>query len=150
MVRTTAMTRCALESPDLGQPFKYLERSHITRRKFLKDIWSKKITPKVGENSKISRFSSGSEKQDFVFGVLRLSFKFTILNVLIWCVIDSPDLEQPFKYFERAHISHRKILRAIWRKNVLQKLMKTQESRESHLDLCFHQFLTNALVSDLL
>ena len=30
------MIRCALESPDLGQPFKYLGRYHITHRNFFR------------------------------------------------------------------------------------------------------------------
>ena len=30
------MIRCALESPDLGQPFKYLGRYHITHKKIFR------------------------------------------------------------------------------------------------------------------
>ena len=34
---------CALDNPDLGQPFKYLERHHITREKGFKATWSWKM-----------------------------------------------------------------------------------------------------------
>ena len=40
------MIRCALESPDLGQAFKYLERYHITHRKFSRATWSRKVCKK--------------------------------------------------------------------------------------------------------
>ena len=41
------MIRCALESPDLGQAFKYLERYHITHRKFSRATWSRKVCKKL-------------------------------------------------------------------------------------------------------
>ena len=60
------MIRRALESPYLGQPFKYLERHHITHSKIL-ETPKVKSAPKTDENTEISRVSVGSEKQDLVF-----------------------------------------------------------------------------------
>ena len=67
MVSRTVMIRCALESPYLGQPIKYLERHHITHKKFLEPPEVKKCAPKTDENTEISGVSVGSEKQDFDF-----------------------------------------------------------------------------------
>ena len=36
LVSRTVMIRCALESPHLGQSFKYLGHYHITHRKFFR------------------------------------------------------------------------------------------------------------------
>ena len=41
------MIRCALESPDLGQTFTYIERYHITHRKFSRATWSRKVCQKL-------------------------------------------------------------------------------------------------------
>ena len=51
MVCPTVMIRCALERPYLGQPFKYLERHHITRRKNFRATWSQKVRPELMKKS---------------------------------------------------------------------------------------------------
>ena len=42
MVSRTVMIRCALDSPDLGQPFRYPEHYLSMCRKFFRDTWSQK------------------------------------------------------------------------------------------------------------
>ena len=66
MVCHTVMIRCALESPYLGKPFKYLERHHTTHRDIFRANWSQKVRPKLIKTQKF-RVSVGSEKQAFVF-----------------------------------------------------------------------------------
>ena len=45
------MIWCALDSPGLGQSFKYLERYHITHRKNFRATWSQKVRPELMKNS---------------------------------------------------------------------------------------------------
>ena len=49
------MIRCALESPDLGQAFKYLGRYYITHEKFSRATWSRKVSQKL---MKVRNFES--------------------------------------------------------------------------------------------
>ena len=91
------------------------------------------------------------EKQDFSFfslaRFLRLISPSTLRNFINWCVLDSPDLGQPFKYLECYHITLRNFFRSIWSQKVRQKLMKTQIQLRLSKFVCFHQFLTNFLTS---
>ena len=52
MVSRTVMIRCALESPYLGQLFKYLEPYHIIHRKFFRATWSWKMPQKLTKTQK--------------------------------------------------------------------------------------------------
>ena len=113
MVCRTVMIRCALESPYLGQPFKYLERYHITHRKIFRATWSQKVRQKQMKTQKFWESQLALKNKILSFArFLRISSTSTLPNVLIWCALDSPALEQLFKYFERQHITHRKIFRA--------------------------------------
>ena len=44
-LRRTTMIRCALDSPDLGQPFRYPEHDISMYRKNFRDTWSQKSPP---------------------------------------------------------------------------------------------------------
>ena len=99
------MIRCALESPYLGQPFKYLERHYITHRKIFRATWSQKVRQKLMKTQKFreSQLALKNKILSFV-RFLRLSSTSTLLNVLIWCALDSSALKQPFKFFKRQHM----------------------------------------------
>ena len=126
MVSRTVMIRCALESPYLGQPFKYLGHHHITHRKFFRATWSWKMPQKLTKTQKFRESQLALKNKIWSFArFLKLSFTSTVRNVMIWCALDSPGLGQPFKYLERYHITHRKFFRATWSWKMPQKLTKT-------------------------
>ena len=52
LVSRTVMIRCALESPYLRQPFKYLGYYHITHRKYFRATWSWKMPQKRTKTQK--------------------------------------------------------------------------------------------------
>ena len=132
MVCRTVMIRCALESPYLGQPFKYLERHHITHRKIFRATWSQKVRQKLMKTQKFRESQLALKNKILSFArFLRLSSTSTLLNVLIWCALDSPALEQPFKCFECQHMTHRKIFRAIWSQNAQKTKSCLSESTET-------------------
>ena len=111
MICRTVMIRCALESPYLGQPFKYLDRHHSTHRKIFRATWSQKVRQKLMKTQKFRESQLALKNKILSFArFLRLSSTSTLLNVLIWCALDSPSLEQLFEYFESQHITHRKCL----------------------------------------
>ena len=127
---------CALESPHLGQPFKYLRHHHITHRKFFRDTWNWKIPQKLTKTQKFRESQLALKNKISSFAhFLKPSFTSTVHNVTIWCALDSTGLEQSFKYFERYHITRRKVFRATWSWKMPQKLTKTQKFRKSHLAL---------------
>ena len=55
-VHRTTIIRCALHSPDLGQPFKYPEHYLSTYRKFFRDTWSQKSRQNMAFWSLYKRF----------------------------------------------------------------------------------------------
>ena len=128
MVSRTVMIRCALESPYLGQPFKYLEQHQITHRKFFRGTWSQKVHQKLTKTQKFRESQLALKNKILSFArFLRLSFTATFRNVMIWCALDSPGPGQSFKYLERYHITRWKILETSevkkcaqnWRKNLV-------------------------------
>ena len=132
MVCRTVMIRCALESPYLGQPFKYLEHHHTTHRKIFRATWSQKVRQKLMKTQKFRESQLALKNKILSFArFLRLSSTSTLLNVLIWCALDSPALEQPFKCFERQHITRRKIFRAIWSQNAQKTKSCLSKSTET-------------------
>ena len=113
MVSRTVMIRCALESPYLGQLFKYLEHHHITHRKFFRATWSWKMPQKLTKIQKFRESQLALKNKIWSFArFLKLNFTSTVRNVMIWCALDNPGLGQPFKYIERYHVTHRKLFRA--------------------------------------
>ena len=132
---------CALESPHLGQPFKYLGHHHITHRKFVRATWSWKMSQKLTKTQKfrVSQLALQNKIWSFV-RFLKLSFISTNCNVTIWCALDSPGLGQPFKYLERYHITRRKVFRGTWSWKMLQKLFFQSQLNLSKF-LSFGQFL---------
>ena len=52
------MIRCALDSPDLGQPFRYPEHYLSMCRKFFRDTWSQKCRQNMAFWSLYKRFKS--------------------------------------------------------------------------------------------
>ena len=64
------------------------------------------------KTQKLRESQLGLKKNILYFArFLRLSSTSTLFNVLIWCALDSPAPEQPFKCFERQHITNRKNFR---------------------------------------
>ena len=125
MVSRTVMIRCALESPYLGQPFKYLEQHHITHRKFFRGTWSQKVHQKLTKTQKFRGSQLALKNKILSFArFLRLSFTSTLHNVMNWRALDSPRLGKPFRYLEHYHITHRKVFRVTWSQKVGQKLTK--------------------------
>ena len=55
----------ALQSPELGASFRYLEHMCMTSRKFFRGLWSQKNASKTGRNSEISTCFQGSEPWNF-------------------------------------------------------------------------------------
>jgi len=99
LVSRTVMIRCALESPHLGQPFKYLGHHHINNRKFFRDTWSWKMPQKLTKTQKFRESQLALKIKICSFAhFLRPSFTSTVRDVTIWCALDSPALCQPFKY----------------------------------------------------
>ena len=114
---------CALNSPGLGQPFKYLGHHHITHRKFFKDTWSWKMHQKVTKTQKFRKSQLALKNKISSFArFLKLSFSSKFCDIMIWCALDSPGLGQHLKYLERYHITHRKFFRATWSWKMPQKL----------------------------
>ena len=98
-VRRTDMRQRAFESPDLGQPFKYLGHHHITHRKFFRATWSWKMPQKLTKTQKFRESQLALKNKIWSFArFLRPSFTSTVRNVTIWCALDSRALCQPFKY----------------------------------------------------
>ena len=146
MVCRTVMIRCALESSYLGQPFKYLERHHITHRKIFRATWSQKVRQKLMKTQKFRESQLALKNKILSFArFLRLSSTSTLLNVLIWCALDSSALKQPFKYFKRQHINHWKIFRDIWSQNAQKINLVCQSQLRLSEFLSFHQFLAHFL-----
>ena len=135
-VRRTDMRQCAFESPDLGQPFKYLGHHHITHRKFFRVTWSWKMPQKWSKTQKFPESQLALKNKIWsLVRFLKLSFTSTSRNVTIWCGLESPALGHPFKYFVHYHITHRKVFRATWSWKMPQKLTTTQKFRKSQLAL---------------
>ena len=106
---------CALESPGLGQAFKYLGHHHITNRQFFRATWSWKMPQKWIKTQKFRESQLALKNKIWSSArFLKLSFTSTIRNVTIWCALESPSLGQPFKYLERYHITRKKVFRATW------------------------------------
>ena len=104
------MIRCALESTHLGKPFKYLAHYHITHRKFFRDTWNWK-PQKLTKTQKFRESQLALKNKIWSFArFLVLSFTSTVRNVTILCALESPHLEQPFKYLGHYHIIHRNFL----------------------------------------
>ena len=109
------MIWCALESPDLGQPFKYLGHHPITHRKCFRATWSWKMPQKRTKTQKFRESQLALKNKIWSLArFLTLSFTSTSRNVTIWCALDNPGLGQPFRYLERYHISRRKFFRDTW------------------------------------
>ena len=99
------MIRCALDSPDLGQAFKYLGRYHITHRKFSRANWSRKVSQKLDESQKFRESQLALKSQILYFPVIpKRSFACTRRMIMIRCVLENPDLGQAFKHLWRYHM----------------------------------------------
>ena len=84
MVSRTVMIRCALESPYLGQPFRYLEHHHIAHTKFFKATWSQKVRRKLMKTQKCRESQLALKDKILSFTrFLRLSFTSTFRDVMI-------------------------------------------------------------------
>ena len=115
MVSRTVMIQCALDSPYLGQPFKYLGRHHITHRKVFRATWSSKMPQKLTKTQKFRECQLTIKHKIWSFArFLKLSFTSTVRNMMIWRALENPGLGQPFKYLGHYHIIHRKFFRATW------------------------------------
>ena len=113
LVSRTVMIRCALESPHLGQPFKYLGHHHITHRKFFRATWIWKMPQKLTKTLKFWEPQLALKNKIWSLArFLKLSFTSLVLNVTIWCALDNFGLGQPFKYLERYDITRKKVFRA--------------------------------------
>ena len=109
------MIRCVLDSPGLGQPFKYLGHHHITHRKFFRATWSWKMPQKLTKTQKFRESQLALKNKIWSFArFLKLSFTSTVRNIMIWRALDSPGLGQPFKYLGHYHITSKKVFRATW------------------------------------
>ena len=60
---------CVLESPGLGQPFKYLGHHHITRKKVFRAAWSWKMRQKLTKTQKFRKSQLALKTR---FGLLRI------------------------------------------------------------------------------
>ena len=121
------MIRCALESPYLGQPFKYLGYYHITHGKYFRATWSWKMPQKLTKTQKFRESQLALKNKIWSFArFLKLVFTFTVRNVMIWCSLESSGLGRPFKYLERYHITRKKVFRALKLKNA----WKTDQNSE--------------------
>ena len=147
MVSHTVMIWCALESPDLGQPFKYLRHHHITHRKLFRATWSWKMPQKLTKTQKFRESQLALKNKIWsLVRFLKLSFTSTSRNVTIWCALDIPGLGQPLKYLECYHITRRNFFRATWSWKMPQKLFFQSQLRLSKF-LSFGQFLRNISTS---
>ena len=105
------MIRCALDSPYLGQPFKYLGHRHITHRKFFRATWSWKMPQKLTKTQKFRESQLALKNKILSFSrFLKLSFTSTVRNIMVWRALDSPGLGQLFKYLGHYHIIRRSFL----------------------------------------
>ena len=73
---------CALESPGLGQPFKYLERYHITRRKFFRATWSWKMPQKLTKTQNFR--TSQLALKNKIWGIFQLQVALKTFSRVIW------------------------------------------------------------------
>ena len=100
MVSRTVMILCALDSPYLGQPFKYLGHRHITHRIFFITTWSWKMPQKLTKTQKFRESQMALKNKILSFArFLKLSFISTVRNITIWCSLESPDIGWTVKKF---------------------------------------------------
>ena len=102
-------------------------RFHITHRKFSRAPWSQKVSQKPDESQKFRESQLALKSQIFYFPLIpKRSFISTHRMTMFLCALKTPDLGQAFTQLVRFHITHRKVSRATWSRNISQKVMNVR------------------------
>ena len=100
----------ALESR-VGQPFKYLERYHISHRKFSRAIRNRQLRQKWMKTRNFETCSPLKSKILSFSLCLKRRFAFTYCIIMIQCVLKSLDVRKQIRFLPFYHINHKKHLK---------------------------------------